>query len=619
MEQKQKKYSVLLVEDDRVDQLAFKRFIDHEALNYDYEIVSSFREAKKLLTTKHFDVVITDYFLGDGTAFDVFEYISDSSIIITTGTGDEEVAVKAMKSGAYDYLIKDPDRKYLTMLPVTVENALKQKKAEEYQKRLLLLESAVIHAFDAVVITQAELPSAQNSTIVLVNEAFLKMTGYTENEVIGKPINFLYGPKTDSTIVEKIEKAIAENTRTISEIIYYKKDGSQFWVEFSLQPVLSSRGDVVHWVYVQRDISERKAAEEALRQYNERLDIILQSMGDGVLVIDAELNLMLINNKAKELLGVNQKDLPNIGLKPIIHSCSEHGEKLIQSLNKNSFANLEFQITRPKPRLLLVTGSSFLDIDGESAGKVLILRDYTKEKEIEQMKNDFVSNVSHELRTPLASILGFSSTILKDKTMPPEIKQEFNEIIYRESRRLAQLIDDILSISRIESGRQMYIPKKVDLKSVVPEVVDMFKIQAKEKQIKLIDQINGNISPILVDQKAIKQVLVNVIGNAIKFTEHDGTVSISAKNAKNMVELKIKDTGIGIPEAEIDKIFDKFYRVNRHAGSITGTGLGLAIVKEIVNAHHGKIKVLSKENLGTTFCVSFPKFEEKNETKNLNS
>jgi len=215
MEQKQKKYSVLLVEDDRVDQLAFKRFIDHEALNYDYEIVSSFREAKKLLTTKHFDVVITDYFLGDGTAFDVFEYISDSSIIITTGTGDEEVAVKAMKSGAYDYLIKDPDRKYLTMLPVTVENALKQKKAEEYQKRLLLLESAVIHAFDAVVITQAELPSAQNSTIVLVNEAFLKMTGYTENEVIGKPINFLYGPKTDSTIVEKIEKAIAENTRII--------------------------------------------------------------------------------------------------------------------------------------------------------------------------------------------------------------------------------------------------------------------------------------------------------------------------------------------------------------------------------------------------------------------
>ena len=164
------------------------------------------------------------------------------------------------------------------------------------------------------------------------------------------------------------------------------------------------------------------------------------------------------------------------------------------------------------------------------------------------MKNDFVSNVSHELRKQLASILGFSSTILKDKNMPDEIKLEFIEIIYRESRRLAQIIDDILSISRIESGRQLYVPKQQNLKKVVPEVLETFKIQAQEKQIKLASNINGNLRPIFIDQKAIRQILVNLIGNAIKFTNKNGRVTIDARNNEKYVVLEITDTGIGIPK-----------------------------------------------------------------------
>lgn len=603
-------YSVLLIEDDRVDQLAFKRFIDREGLKYNYEIVSSFREASKLLKTRQFDVVITDYFLGDGTAFDVFKHVRNSSIIITTEAGDEEIVVKAMRAGAYDYLIKDPDRKYLTMLPIAVENAMKQKKAEEHQKRLQLLESAVLHAFDAVIICQCGTPNIEDTKIVFTNEAFTKMTGYSEKEVIGKHIDILFGAKTDSGVINNIESALKKKGQITSEIIYYKKEGSPFWAEFSLQPVVNSKNKTNLWIYVQRDISRRKTAEEEMRQYSERLDIILQSMGDGVLVLNANQKIMMINNKAKELICDETDDLNMKDIKDLIKKCSKEGEYLIQSLNKTSFANLEFQVTSPQQRLLLVTGTSFLDVDGESAGKVLILRDYTKEKEIEQLKNDFVSNVSHELRTPLASILGFSSTILKDKNMPDEIKSEFNEIIYRESRRLAQLIDDILSISRIESGRQLYYPKKINLQNVVPEVMDTFKIQAQEKHIKLINNINGKLSPVFMDLKAVKQVLVNLIGNAIKFTLRDGTVTIDAQNNKKSVVLEIKDTGIGIPKADINKIFDKFFRVNQIGASITGSGLGLAIVKEIVDYHDGEIEVFSEEKKGTTFRVTFPKFKE---------
>ncbi|OQX96422.1 hypothetical protein B6I21_01055 [candidate division KSB1 bacterium 4572_119] len=188
---------VLLIEDDRVDQLAFKRFVDQSGLKYDYEVVSSFREAKSILTEKKFDVVITDYFLGDGTAFDVFNHVADSTVIITTGTGDEEIAVRAMKTGAYDYLIKDPDRNYLTVLPVTVENALKQKKADDNKKRLRLLESAVHHAFDPVIIVKHSSAGIENTEIVYVNKIFTKVTGYQPAEVMGKSPEFLFAKEID--------------------------------------------------------------------------------------------------------------------------------------------------------------------------------------------------------------------------------------------------------------------------------------------------------------------------------------------------------------------------------------------------------------------------------------
>jgi len=175
---------------------------------------------------------------------------------------------------------------------------------------------------------------------------------------------------------------------------------------------------------------------------------------------------------------------------------------------------------------------------------------------------------------------------------------------------LAQLIDDILSISRIESGRQLYYPKKMNLKTIVPEIMDTLKIQAQEKSIEMINNINGKLSPIFIDQKAIRQILVNLIGNAIKFTERNGTVTIDAQNSKKCVVFEIKDTGIGIPKADVNKIFDKFFRVNQKGASITGTGLGLSIVREIVDYHDGVIEVFSQEKRGTTFRITFPKFRE---------
>lgn len=173
--------NIFLIEDDKVDQMAFKRFVKSEGLPYKYEIAGSISEAKKVLKSKNFEVVITDYMLGDGTSFEIFDSIIDTPIIFITGAGDEEIAVKAMKAGAYDYLIKDPDRHYLKVLPITVENAIRHKEAE---RQLRLLQSAVVNANDAVLITEANNYELPGPGIVYVNEAFSRMTGYESKEVI---------------------------------------------------------------------------------------------------------------------------------------------------------------------------------------------------------------------------------------------------------------------------------------------------------------------------------------------------------------------------------------------------------------------------------------------------
>jgi len=329
-------------------------------------------------------------------------------------------------------------------------------------------------------------------------------------------------------------------------------------------------------------------------------------MGDGVIVIDSAQKIIVINNKAKELLGNAKTNMKNFQLGEVLKNCWNGGRNLINALNQDSFSNFELKVMEPIPRILLVTSTTFLEMAGQSDGKVLVLRDFTREKEIDRMKTDFVSNVSFELRTPLASILGFSGTILKDKEMPPETRDEFNEIIFKESTRLAKLIEDILSISRIESGCSIYEPREMEIRPVMQDVHNSFKEKALKKGINLINNLNGDALQMHADPKAIRQVMVKLVGNAIKATGKGGSVITSAERKNNKIILKVSDTGIGIPQKDITRIFDKFYRVYRDGQPLSGTGLGLSIVKEIVDFHKGEVKVESKENKGTTFRIILP-------------
>jgi PAS domain S-box-containing protein len=242
----------LAIEDDKIDQMAFRRFIKAQNLPYDCTVAGSVFEARKILDSEKFDIVITDHSLGDGTAFDIYSSVRDTPLIFVTGSGDEEIAVKAIRAGACDYLIKDPERNYLTVLPVTVESAIRRKKVED---RLRMLSQAVMSAEDCIYITDLK------DEILFVNRAFCQTYGYAEDAILGRRSNILWKEESQNGNVKNISSMSIEACPQ-GEFSHKRKDGSEFPISFSRSVVKDEHGNAVAAVVVAHDITGRKRAEQ---------------------------------------------------------------------------------------------------------------------------------------------------------------------------------------------------------------------------------------------------------------------------------------------------------------------------------------------------------------------
>jgi PAS domain S-box-containing protein len=250
------RYKILLIEDNELDQMAFKRFVNNNAIPYDYTISSSVSQAKQALNTEQFDIIITDHSLGDGTALDILESAKNIPVIVVTGAGDEETAVKAWKAGAYDYLVKDINQNYLKAIPITVENTIRHNMVE---KKLQLLSGAVMSTDDSIYITDMK------GKIVYVNKAFCKTYGYKEEEIVGQNGNLLWIGKHQSRNTRSVFQ-----TKTVGsgwEVGFYhrRKDDSVFPVSLSRSNIKGTNGQDVAIVGVARDITERILIEDELR------------------------------------------------------------------------------------------------------------------------------------------------------------------------------------------------------------------------------------------------------------------------------------------------------------------------------------------------------------------
>jgi len=254
----QAKYRVLLVEDDQLDRKAFLRLVKEESLPYDCLEASSVSEARSVLASGKFDAIIADYSLGDGTAFDVLNSVKDTPIIVVTGAGDEEIAIKAWKAGAYDYLIKDLERNYLRAVPITIENAIRHKRTIE---QLQLLSHAVMSTDDSVFITDMQ------NKIIFVNRAFCETYGYSEQEIIGKDSNILIRGSGGDGQVDTYEAFSGPEVGSY----HIRKEGGRFPVSLSKSVIKDENGNETAIVGVARDISERLQIEDRIRAINLQL------------------------------------------------------------------------------------------------------------------------------------------------------------------------------------------------------------------------------------------------------------------------------------------------------------------------------------------------------------
>lgn len=334
---------------------------------------------------------------------------------------------------------------------------------------------------------------------------------------------------------------------------------------------------------------------DALGKQN-RVEAILKSMESGVIAVDKNYNVLLINPYAQKIFNIN-RDVIGENVLYILKD-----EELINIIKERSEDYVEKEIYNPNERIIRIRTADIIN-GSEVIGIVAVIQDITDIRKLENMRSQFVANVSHELKTPLTSIKGFAET-LKDVD-DAATRDKFLDIINEEAERLTRLINDILILSDLENIKEGVF-EPINVKSSIENITAMIKKSADDKNIKLEYSIDKNIF-VYGNKDRFKQMLLNLVDNAVKYTDNGGNVGVSAKeNEKNCI-IEVTDNGIGIDKKHLGRLFERFYRVDKaRSRARGGTGLGLAIVKHIVLSMNGSISVESEVSKGSKFIVKLP-------------
>ncbi len=358
-----------------------------------------------------------------------------------------------------------------------------------------------------------------------------------------------------------------------------------------------------------REERERNLLE--LANEKSRTQTIVQCMGDGLLVTNRDHQVVFCNPAGRRLLKVKRplsvgEPLTNVAQCPGFINLVESTMNLQDGQEMTS---RELSPQSPLEPVLMANCAPIKDEKGQIIGAVTVLRDITELKELDKAKSTFVSMVAHELRAPLAAIEGYLDVILDGVGV--EDPQKIQKILGRSRERtrgLLALINDLLTISRMQSGRVAREKERLQVVALLKEVVELIKGEAIERQIEVTLETPDELPPVSANREDLTRVFTNFLDNAIKYNRPGGKVFIRSKVNDAFIQVEIQDTGVGIPKKELDKIFDEFYRVkSKETHGITGTGLGLTIAKKIVEAHNGHIEAESKLRQGSTFRVLLPK------------
>jgi two-component system phosphate regulon sensor histidine kinase PhoR len=356
----------------------------------------------------------------------------------------------------------------------------------------------------------------------------------------------------------------------------------------------------------QAELSRRDAHEQATNAETvARQDALFDSMIEGVLVLDEDDCVRFANRAFAEMFAT-------VGMlrgKALLEAVRFHevADIVAQTRAEGRVVDHEMKLPGETERWLQINAAALTGVDRRKLGTILVFHDLTRIKQLEATRQEFVANVSHELRTPLAMIKGYTETLLGGAKDDPATATKFLQTVERHANRLTLLIEDLLTISSLESGQIQLRQETIALPGAVEKVFNDLKPRAEARSVKLLNQVPPLAAS--ADANRLHQVLSNLVDNAIKYGRAEGEVIVSGRETGDgQIEISVRDDGPGIPAEALDRIFERFYRVDKaRSRDQGGTGLGLSIVKHIVQAHGGKIWAASEVGAGTTFFFTLPR------------
>ncbi len=507
------------------------------------------------------------------------------------------------------------------------EIAERQRQAEQVR----LLQSVVVNTNDAVIITEAEPIDRPGPRILYVNEAFTRITGYSPDEVLGKTPRILQGPKTDQVELQRVRSALSNWESVTIEVINYRKDGSEFWNEFSLVPVADPQGWYTYWIAVQRDTSGRKIVENALRQSEGRFRSLIENALDIVMILEPDGTIVYVSPSVRKVLGYAISDLVGQSIHNFIHpddwsSTHDLGESPLRD-------RLTCRISEPEIqppiefrhrhcdaswRILEAVSQPFVD-STEKLRTIVNARDITerkrldeirlaleREKELSELKTRFFAMASHEFRTPLSTALAAAQVLEHSQPTWDNTEKRLRNLhrIQDSVRNMVQLLDDILTINRAETGKLAFNPQPLALEPYCQQFVEEMQLSAGGQPL-LQFKCFGMAGLVSLDETLLRSILSNLLSNAIKYSPIDRPIGLTLAFRSNGVTIQVQDQGIGIPLEDQRQLFEPFHR-GKNVRTIPGTGLGLVVVKKCVDLHQGTIEITSVVGAGTTCLVTLP-------------
>ena len=352
-------------------------------------------------------------------------------------------------------------------------------------------------------------------------------------------------------------------------------------------------------------------AQETTESERQRLDSVLKHMSDGVIATDRRGKVMIINNRASELLGLPQEDAVGKSIMKVLKLGREFTFR--QLLETREELILHIPEEEEKDESILQGEFSIIQREtGFISGLVCVLTDITEQEKVEQERRNFVSNVSHELRTPLTSVKSYTEALQDGFWKDEDVAPNFLQVISTETDRMIRMVTDLLHLSRMDQGNMQLELEYVSMNDLFTHILDRFDMMLqseayREKNYKIVRDFTQRTLWVEIDQDKITQVIDNIMNNAIKYSPDGGSVTCRLMETHNSVVLSVTDEGMGIPPKDLNHIFERFYRVDKaRARSMGGTGLGLAISREVLGVHGGRIWATSVENKGSTFFISLP-------------